>query len=73
MIGDPSGRTSERQLLTTERVLHNIGCIKGQLAKFLDFEVKGNPARLGGWLTSKPAWRDTFGCPATSAFLFSVV
>jgi tyrosyl-tRNA synthetase len=46
MIGDPSGRTSERQLLTSERVLHNIGCIKGQLSKFLDFEVKGNPARL---------------------------
>lgn len=46
MIGDPSGRTSERQLLTPERVEHNIASIKGQLAKFLDFEVKSNPARL---------------------------
>ncbi len=46
MIGDPSGRTSERQLQTPERVAHNIACIRGQLSKFLDFEVKSNPARL---------------------------
>lgn len=46
MIGDPSGRSSERQLLTAERVEHNISCIKGQLSKFLDFDVKSNPAQL---------------------------
>lgn len=46
MIGDPSGRTSERQLQTPERVAHNIACIKGQLSKFLDFDTKVNPARL---------------------------
>lgn len=46
MIGDPSGRASERQLQTPERVAHNISCIKGQLAKFLDFETPVNPARL---------------------------
>jgi tyrosyl-tRNA synthetase len=46
MIGDPSGRASERQLLTPDLVQHNISCIKGQLSKFLDFEVQANPARL---------------------------
>jgi len=46
MIGDPSGRTSERQLLTPDLVQHNISCIRQQLSKFLDFETKTNPARL---------------------------
>jgi tyrosyl-tRNA synthetase len=46
MIGDPSGRSSERNLLTREALSHNIGCIKAQLAKLLDFEVAANPARL---------------------------
>ena len=46
MIGDPSGRSAERNLLTREQLTHNIGCIKSQLAKLLDFEVAGNPARL---------------------------
>ena len=46
MVGDPSGRSAERNLLTTEQVNHNIQSIKGQLAKFLDFETRGNPARL---------------------------
>jgi len=46
MIGDPSGRASERQLQTPEMVAHNIASIKGQLAKFLDFDTKVNPARL---------------------------
>ena len=46
MVGDPSGKTTERTLQTTEQVVHNIECIKGQLAKFLDFETKANPALL---------------------------
>ena len=46
MIGDPSGRSSERNLLTREALTHNITCIKSQLAKLLDFEVAANPARL---------------------------
>lgn len=45
-IGDPSGKTQERQLLTKEILLRNIGSVKGQLAKLLDFETKSNPARL---------------------------
>ena len=46
MIGDPSGRSAERNLLSREEVLHNVDCIKKQLAHFLDFEVKANPAKI---------------------------
>lgn len=45
-IGDPSGRTQERQLLTRELLSHNIARVKGQLARLLDFETAVNPARL---------------------------
>ena len=38
MIGDPSGKSQERNLLSEETLRHNVECIKGQLAKFLDFE-----------------------------------
>jgi tyrosyl-tRNA synthetase len=46
MIGDPSGKTAERQLLTRETLNANIAGIKDQLRKLLDFEAKANPARL---------------------------
>ena len=46
MVGDPSGRTGERALLTREEVEHRVERIRAQLAKFLDFEHKTNPARL---------------------------
>jgi tyrosyl-tRNA synthetase len=55
MIGDPSGRSSERNLLTRELIEYNVECIKKQLAHLLDFEVKSNPARLinnADWLLS---------------------
>src|SRR5690349_17770084 len=45
-IGDPSGKTQERQLLTKEALDHNIGRVKEQLKRLLDFETKANPARL---------------------------
>lgn len=46
MVGDPSGRSSERNLLTREQLAHNIASIKAQLSRLLDFEVQANPARL---------------------------
>ena len=46
MIGDPSGRSAERNLLTREQLNHNIACIKGQLSRLLDFTAPANPARL---------------------------
>jgi tyrosyl-tRNA synthetase len=45
-IGDPSGKTAERQLLTKDILDHNIASVKVQLAKLLDFETQQNPARL---------------------------
>lgn len=54
LIGDPSGKTVERQLLTTERVEENVAGIRAQLTRFLDFEAKTAPARLvnnAEWLT----------------------
>ena len=45
-IGDPSGKSQERQLLTSEVLDHNIAKVKVQLAKLLDFETPQNPARL---------------------------
>lgn len=38
MIGDPSMKSQERNLLDEETLAHNVSCIKAQLAKFLDFE-----------------------------------
>ena len=38
MIGDPSGKSAERNLLNEETLRHNVACIKAQLARFLDFE-----------------------------------
>lgn len=38
MIGDPSGKSQERNLLTEETLRHNVECIKKQLSHFLDFE-----------------------------------
>ncbi len=55
LIGDPSGKTQERQLLTKEKAEENLEGIKAQLAHFLDFEAKGNPARIinnADWLTT---------------------
>jgi tyrosyl-tRNA synthetase len=46
MIGDPSGKTTERQLLTSEQIEANVLSIKEQLAHFLDFDAKSNPARV---------------------------
>ena len=38
MIGDPSGKSQERNLLDEKTLKHNVECIQAQLAKFLDFE-----------------------------------
>lgn len=37
MIGDPSGRTDMRQMMTEETINHNIECFKKQISKFIDF------------------------------------
>ena len=45
-IGDPSGKTAERQLLTQEVLSANIACVREQLQRWLDFKNSVNPARL---------------------------
>ena len=47
MIGDPSMKSQERNLLDEETLAHNVACIKAQLGKFLDFESSApNKAEL---------------------------
>ena len=54
LIGDPSGKTAERQLLTREVLESNIASVKKQLSALLDFNAAQNPARLidnASWTT----------------------
>ena len=44
MVGDPSGKSAERNLLSEEILFHNVACIEQQLAKFLDFGNSANAA-----------------------------
>jgi tyrosyl-tRNA synthetase len=46
MIGDPSGKSQERVLLSREQIEENVGGIKRQLQRFLDFDARFNPARM---------------------------
>ncbi len=55
LIGDPSGKTQERRLLTKELVEENLLGIKSQLELFLDFDSPTNPARIvnnADWLAA---------------------
>ena len=55
LIGDPSFKATERALLSTEQVEANVEGIRGQLARFLDFQDQTTPARLvnnAEWLTT---------------------
>lgn len=46
MIGDPSGKSLERNLLDEDVIMHNQNCIKKQLIKFLDFNIQPNAAEI---------------------------
>ena len=53
MIGDPSGKSDLRRVLTTEDIDHNVNCIKKQMGRFLDFsEGKAFIANNADWLRS---------------------
>jgi tyrosyl-tRNA synthetase len=45
-IGDPSGKSAERSLLTKDQIKANVEAVRPQLAKLLDFTAKANPAKL---------------------------
>ena len=47
MVGDPSGKSEERNLLSEDILQHNVKCVKAQLEKFLDFDAsKKNAAEM---------------------------
>lgn len=51
MIGDPSGKSDLRKMLSQEQIQHNISCIKKQLEKFIDFsDNKALIVNNGDWL-----------------------
>ena len=51
MVGDPSGRTDMRSMMTTETIAHNCDCFKKQMSKFIDFsEGKALMVNNADWL-----------------------
>jgi tyrosyl-tRNA synthetase len=55
MIGDPSGKSQERTLLSREQIDENLAGIRRQLSQFLDFDTAANPARMvnnADWLAT---------------------
>jgi tyrosyl-tRNA synthetase len=57
LVGDPSGKSQERQLLSKAQVEANVEAIKAQMAHFLDFNARGNPAKMvnnADWLAPFP-------------------
>lgn len=46
MVGDPSGKSQERNLLDAETLQHNVACVKNQLEAFLDFNSGSNAAEM---------------------------
>jgi tyrosyl-tRNA synthetase len=57
MVGDPSGKSEERNLLDENVLRHNQECIQKQLEKFLDFSKPGNPAEM----VNNYDWTKEFG------------
>ena len=75
MIGDPSGRTDMRKMLTKEDIAHNAACFKKQMEKFIDFsEGKALMLNNADWLLNlnkwnccplhSPAWKRCHCCRA---------
>ena len=51
MIGDPSGKTDMRKMMTKETIQHNVDCFKKQMSRFIDFsEGKAIVVNNGDWL-----------------------
>jgi tyrosyl-tRNA synthetase len=57
MVGDPGGRSEERNLLSPEVLEHNVNCISAQLEKILDFE----PGPYGATLVNNAKWTASMG------------
>ncbi len=57
MIGDPSGKSTERNLLSRSQLDQNLASIKAQLSRILDFDSKANPARM----VDNASWTERVG------------
>lgn len=57
MVGDPGGRSEERNLLDADTLRHNVACIKGQLERILDFE----PGPYAATLVDNADWTAALG------------
>ncbi|MES2617622.1 MAG: tyrosine--tRNA ligase [Bacteroidota bacterium] len=57
MVGDPSGKSDERNLLNEEVLQHNLACQKAQLEKFLNFDCGANSAQI----VNNYDWFKSFG------------
>ena len=57
MIGDPSGKTDMRKMLTQETIQHNCECFKKQMSRFIDFS-DGSWVSICLW-----QWRDLYSRP----------
>jgi tyrosyl-tRNA synthetase len=56
MVGDPSGKSAERNLQSPEQVAHNIESVKRQLGKFLEFDSAKTPAHNPARLVNNADW-----------------
>jgi hypothetical protein len=56
MVGDPGGRSEERNLLDRDTLRHNVECIKGQLERILDFDPGRTPPCWSTTPTGRPRW-----------------
>lgn len=56
LIGDPSGKAEERQLLTREQIAHNVAGIRAQLEHFVDF----NAGKISAIMADNASWLDGF-------------
>ncbi len=64
MIGDPSGKSDERQLLGPDELAANLAGIRGQMARFLDFgppEGRQSPSGMGAVLVDNGDWLSSLG------------
>ncbi|MGP8215688.1 MAG: tyrosine--tRNA ligase [Bacteroidia bacterium] len=60
MVGDPSGKSAERNLLSEETMKHNMACVKKQLEKFLDFNSNGGAASNAAEIVNNYDWFKNF-------------
>ena len=70
MIGDPSGKTDMRKMMTKETINHNVECFKKQMSHFIDFsDDKAIIVNNGDWLLDLNYVRDVGACFSVNKML----